>query len=90
MAKESFGILTTNRASVTRHIEFFKKNKQGDESLISPRPKPGTFQQRYFVLLKFIGDSKNQKYFTTHKSFKEMTKEEYQREREAIEYYWEA
>ena len=87
---DCFGMLTTNRVSVSKYIERFKKNKQGDESLISPRPMPGSFQQRYFILLRFSGDTKNRAYFTAQKAFKPLSADEYDNERVSIEHYWEA
>jgi hypothetical protein len=90
VSEETFGILTTNRASVGKYLQQFKKNKQGDESLISPRPHPRGFLQRYFILLRFSGESKNRVFFTTHKSFKPLSKDEYNAQRLAIKAFWEA
>lgn len=86
----SFGKVQTNRALLNKYREFFSKNKQGDESFISPRPRPGTFQERYFALLKLTENSKNSAYFTKLKKYQSLTEDQYKSELEPIEFFWEA
>jgi hypothetical protein len=89
-SKVTFGKVQTNRASLKKYMELFKRNKQGDESFISPRPKPGTYQEHYFALLRFSEETKNNIYFKSLKGFKTLSEEDYKKELELIKFYWEA
>jgi hypothetical protein len=90
VSKTVFGKVQTNRAILNKYLDTFKKNKEGDESFISPRPQPGKYQPHYFALLKFSDETKNQTYFTKQKNFTALTEEEYNQELEPIKFYWEA
>ncbi len=89
-SKTTFGKIQTNRVTLKRYMEQFKNNKEGDESFISPRPKPGTQQAQYIALLKFPRESKNSKLFTAQKNFRELTEAEYKSELDSFQFSWEA
>ncbi len=86
---ETFGKIKTNRASVKKYMELFKKQKQGDESFISPRSLPGSFQADYYILFKFPEESKNRLYFSSLKSFARLSDAQYKTELEALKFSWE-
>ena len=88
-SKILFGKIQTNRVSIKKYMEFFKKNKKGEESFISPRPKPGTYQEHYYALLKFPEETKNRTYFQALKSFAELSEEEYKAEMASVKFSWE-
>lgn len=90
MTEDTFGKLQTNRVSIKKYIQLFKKNREGAESLISPRPQVGKYQKYYYALLKFSGETKNRSYFTALRNFKALSREEYNQELETLRFYWEA
>lgn len=89
-AKVIFGKLSTNRATLKKMMEQFRRQKQEGESFISPRPVPGVLQGGYVALLRLSEDSRNSQQFKSHKNFKPLAEEEYQRELASIKYSWEA
>jgi len=91
MNEHVFGKVQTNRALINKYRELFKKNKQGNETFISPRPQPGTHQSHYFALLSFPSETKNRAYFTALKrKYKSLSEDEYKEERLNINFFWEA
>ena len=87
MAK--FGKIKTNRVKLRQYLEHFTKKKQGDESFIAPRPKPGSMTASYYAILSFPEESPNATFFCASKSFVPLTEEEYENERAQIGAFWE-
>jgi len=85
-----YGKIQTNRASLKKYMDVFTKHKTGEETCISPRPKPGKAQIFYIAILKFPEETVNRRYFTKMKNFTELSKEAYEAEIGAVEYSWEA
>ncbi|HEX6717688.1 MAG TPA: hypothetical protein VF088_11295 [Pyrinomonadaceae bacterium] len=91
MSTTVFGKVQTNRALLNKYRERFKKNREGDESFLSPRPQPGKYQPYYFALLCFPAETENRSFFMSLKhKYSPLTKEEYEKERNSIEFFWEA
>jgi hypothetical protein len=90
MQRITFGRVQTNRATLKKYLDLFRKNKQGGESFISPRPQPGKYQEYYYALIKFPEETRNARYFTALKNFKPLSEVEYNDELSRVQFYWEA
>jgi len=82
--------IKTNRCTLMRHIEKFRRDKTELESLLAPRPPAGRFQAFYYALVKLEYDSTLHSYFAKLGKLELIDQKNYQAEIETIMHYWSA
>lgn len=85
----TYGKIKTNRVKLRQYLSHFSKQKQGDETFLAPRPRPGNISASYFAIMKFPSESKNRTFFTASKLFVMLTEKEYEEELAQLGPYWE-
>jgi len=82
--------ITTNRSTLMKYIEMFRRGKTQSESLAAPRPLPGKAQISYYALVTLEENSKLHSYFAELGKLTMMNKKQYQKEIGKIKYCWTA
>lgn len=90
MSKLVYAKITTNRATLTKYVEKFRREKNQSESLVAPRPLPGRAQISYYALLTLEEHSPLHSYFSDLGKVMVMTKKQYQQELGTLTHYWSA
>ncbi len=88
MQSVKYARVQTNRSTLKKYIEVFKRLKDPDEELVAPRPLPGTMQMSYFALLRLKSGSENCKFFEQSEKCAFIKKPEYERLKNGLTYTW--
>lgn len=80
--------IQTNRATITKFRFSFQAGISLGEQLIAPRPLPRDLPKFYYAIVRVVSDGKNIELVKKYRNIKELTKEEYEAEKQRIEYFW--
>jgi len=80
----------TNRASIKKLLSEFQLSIESDEYIISPRPLPREVSEFYYALACVKPDGKNIGIVQKFKNCKEITMQDYEREKASIRFFWSA
>ena len=79
----------SNRQKIKSLIDGFKDNIVKGEALISPRPEAGKSTLYYYAIVCVSQGSPNEEAVLSIKNKKELTKLDFQAEKNTIKFFWE-
>jgi len=78
----------TNRVSIKKILLRFQTISEKEEFVIAPRPLPHTILKFYYALLCVKPQGGNIRYIQKFKNCKEISRQEFEREKADIKYFW--